>query len=94
LKKKKKEKEIETPQKVWQDLNKEWNKIFDNFKYFDENNKVMFLNIIIGEAVKFSGVSPLNCLGMFSRLEHDINTFVRQNLTMSMEKPDTRSYVG
>jgi len=92
--KKKTKKQIETPQEVWSKLDKEWNKIFDNFKYFDEPNKIMFLNIIIGETVKYSQVSPLNVCGLLSQIKSDVHNFVRHNLSVELGKKEVKSYVG
>ena len=89
-----KNKNMTDPIKTWENLSKETSKIFDNFKYFDEPNKILFLNIIIGEAIKEAKVSPLNCLGLLSQLSADINNYVRTNLSMSLNKDERRSYVG
>jgi len=90
----KKKTKTETPQEVWKKLDTEWNKVFDNFKYFDEPNKLLFLNILIGEAVKYSQVSPLNVCGLLSQIKSDVHNFVRHNLSVELGKKEARSYVG
>jgi len=95
MKKKKeiKKEKIETPQLVWKSLEREYSKIFDNFKYFDEPNRILFLNILIGESIKFSNISPLNCLGLLGQIQDDINHFVRTNLSIALNTPKP-SYLG
>jgi hypothetical protein len=92
MKKKNKTIKGENAQEVWKKLNLEVNKIMDNFKYFDEANKTIFLNILIAESIKASNIEPLRVKGLISQIEFDIGNFIHNNLSNSMQK--TPNYVG
>ena len=84
----------ENAMEVWKRLDKEYSKIFDNFKYFDEPNKIMFLNIIIGESIKFSNVSPLNVEGLLNQINSDISNYIRGNLSIGFKENNKKDYIG
>lgn len=87
-------KKIETTQQIWKNLSNEWNKIFDNFRYFDDPNKTLFLNIIIAEAIKSSKLNPLTCQGLLNQINSDISDYVRHNLNITLGNQEVRKYVG
>jgi len=89
---KKVEKE-QNAQETWRGLEKEYSKIFDNFKYMNFDNKKMFLNLIIAESIKYSTIDPISCNGLLFQISSDISNFVRLNMSKQIGNKE-HNYIG